>query len=197
MHIKIHLCKEAGIKWMSIEATENLVNEQAKAAERHHVQSQPAVPPAPHKWCRLQPRLQGVRLPHGGTKCHLAQGITMQAGLFDFFHKWPKHFEHVSFIMGNNEGYNSTYNFGDYCCWDGDTQDMAHKKVTMFQWWLHEWWQQGDQLGKFMFLHHMWYDMNSCATILECTLWNYILMSHAMDLICANLNDLKCAGVDA
>ncbi|KIJ31930.1 hypothetical protein M422DRAFT_61617 [Sphaerobolus stellatus SS14] len=82
--------------------------------------------------------------------------IASQAGLFDFYHKQPKRFGRVFFVLGNNKGYNSTYASPSSSLWDA-----AREKVAIFQRWLHEWRQQGDQLGKFMFLHRTRYDMNS------------------------------------
>lgn len=36
-------------------------------------------------------------------------GLTTQPGLFEFFHRQLSRFERVFFVLGNHEGYNSTY----------------------------------------------------------------------------------------
>jgi hypothetical protein len=36
-------------------------------------------------------------------------GLTTQAGLFEFFHRQLARFERIFFVLGNHEGYNSSY----------------------------------------------------------------------------------------
>jgi len=36
-------------------------------------------------------------------------GLTSQPGLFDFFHRQLRRFERIFFVLGNHEGYNTTY----------------------------------------------------------------------------------------
>jgi len=123
-------------------------------------------------------------------------GIAAQAGLFDFFHKQLKRFERVFFLMGNHEGYNSSYVCPNPILHhiafpNMHSQDSARAKVAMFQRWLYERRQQGDELGEFIFLNRTRYDINTRVTILGCTLWSYIPTSHAADLMRAGLSDFK------
>lgn len=47
-------------------------------------------------------------------------GLTTQAGLFDFFLRQLHRFERIFFVLGNHEGYNSTYVSRRHRCRDGD-----------------------------------------------------------------------------
>ncbi|KAF8577551.1 hypothetical protein K439DRAFT_1649058 [Ramaria rubella] len=105
-------------------------------------------------------------------------GLTTQAGLFDFFHRQLLRFENIFFLLGNHEGYNSTY-------------EAAREKIHEFLRWINDRRASGEQLGSFIFMDRTRYDITDRVTILGCTLWSYVPSSHAAEVMRAGLNDFR------
>jgi len=88
-------------------------------------------------------------------------GLTVHAGLYDFLERQLHKYRHILFVIGDHEGYESTYDHAR-----AELQDFASRIRAQRL--------SDPTLGTFILLDRTRYDLTENVTILGCTLWSFV-----------------------
>jgi len=102
-------------------------------------------------------------------------GLVSHGGLYEFLERQLHKYRHILFVMGNHEGYRSTYNHARQELQEFSSRMRAQRLSD-------------PTLGTFIFLDQTRFDLSEHVTVLGCTLWSAIPPA-SFEAVGRNLND--------